>query len=280
MKDLRKKLVLVTGSAGGIGLATACAFAAQGARLALMDVDGDRLIEAREQVRAASHSGEQPLALAVDLCDEEALLESVEYLQDQIGPVDVLVNNAGVCQGGPLISADPRQMEQLLKLNLYVPLRLSQLVVAGMQASGAGHIVNLYSSSATLATPGFSAYAASKAGLACATRILRRELSGSGIGLTLLCPGSVLTPMSEAMVATGKGPGALPQSNPEVPAAAIVDAVLRDRRLVMVSHSPLMQRLVVLLDKLFPALLDNYWIRQADADYYGAVARIGARPTG
>jgi len=258
MKDLNAKTVLVTGAASGIGRATACAFASRGARLVLMDIDGDRLIEARQQVQSVSSLPREPLALAVDLTEEEALLESFRYLQEQGERVDVLVNNAGLCMGGPMESANAGRMEQLLRLNLYVPLRLSQLVIPGMRSSGAGHIVNLYSSSATLATPGFAAYAASKAGLACATRILRRELAGSGVGLTLLCPGSVLTGMSEAMVATGKGPGALPQSAPEVPAAAIVDAVVRGRRFVMVSHSPIMQRLTVLLDKLFPSLLDNY----------------------
>ena len=275
MDDFTGKLVLVTGAAGGIGLETARAFARAGARLAMVDLDGDRLIEARELVRTDAENGSEPLALAVDITDDEALVAAFEHLQEELGDVSVLVNNAGICIGGRLEAAESSQVRQLLSVNLYAPLRLCQLVIPGMRRLGSGHIVNLYSSSASLATPGFAAYASSKSGLATATRILRRELSGSGIDLTLLCPGSILTPMTEAMVASGKGPGGLHQGKPEVPALAIVKAVRKRQRTVMVSPSPLLQHMVVLLDKLWPSLLDNYWIGKADANYYAGANQSG-----
>ncbi len=277
MKELRDKLVLVTGAAGGIGLATAEAFAREGCRLALMDIDGDRLIDARERVKTASLNVLEPLALAVDLTDADALAAAFEHLCDARGNVDILVNNAGVCAGGRFHDLPAQHIDPVINTNLVAPLQLCHRVIPPMLAQGSGHIVNIYSSSASLAVPGFVTYAASKGGLATATRILRRELSGSGIDLTLLCPGSIHTPMSDAMIATGKGPGAMPQSRPEVPAAAVVEAVKFNKRLVMVSQSPLMQRITVLLDKIFPALLDNYWVGQADTDYYFAASTIGTR---
>jgi NAD(P)-dependent dehydrogenase (short-subunit alcohol dehydrogenase family) len=275
MDNFSGKRVLVTGAAGGIGLETARAFAREGARLMLLDIDGDSLVEARLEVKAVASLEHEPLALAVDLTDDEALEAAYAHLLECHGGVDVLVNNAGVCCGGLHENIRAGQLKQLLLVNLYAPLRLCQLVIPGMRERGSGHIVNLYSSSASLATPGFTAYAASKGGLATATRILRRELAGSGVELTLLCPGSVLTPMTENMVDAGKGPGALPQHDPQVPAAAIVEAVRKRRRFVMVSQSPLMQNLVVFLDRLWPSLLDRYWIKQADADYYAGAANAG-----
>ncbi len=275
MQDLANKLVLVTGAAGGIGLATALAFAREGARLALLDRDGDRLMRARQQVHEASHDGVVPLAAAVDITDESSVFDAHAYLTAEMGQVDVLVNNAGVCVGGEFLQSDPLHIERVILTNLVAPLRLCRMVLPSMVARGSGHIVNLHSSSASLAVPGFLSYASSKGGLATASRIMRRELADTGVNVTLLCPGSVRTPMSEPMIATGKGPGAMPQFDPAIPAAAVVDAVQQGRDVVMVSRNRFMQHLVVWLDRMMPSLLDKYWLAQADKDYFEAASAIG-----
>jgi short-subunit dehydrogenase len=107
------------------------------------------------------------------------------------------------------------------------------------------------------------------------TRVLRRELEGTGIHLTLFCPGSTATAMTRASLDFGKGTAQQPHHGPEIPAAAMVDAVRQRKKLVRVSAKPKMQAIATWLDKLFPSLMDAYWHKHADPDHYESAARSG-----
>ncbi len=269
-QSLTAKVVIITGAAAGIGRAAARLFAAEGCRLALVDLHGEGL----QQLLAEFGDGSADhLAITADVSDDTMLEALVAQVQEHYGRIDVLVNNAGLVIGGRFQDADPARLRKLVDVNLYAPLRLSQLVIPLMMAQGSGHILNVFSSSALLSIPGFAAYGATKAGLFAFARTLRRELDGTGIHITALCPGSTTTAMTEGMIASGKGLGQRPHHPPEVPARAMVDAVRYRRQVVVVSDQPGAQAIASFLDRLFPRLMNKFWIKLADEDYYEALRR-------
>lgn len=272
---LKGKIVLLTGAAGGIGLAAAKEFTRAGCQVAMVDIDSAQLDEARAEVAELAEKQSPPLALAVDITDDRATTAMIAKIVSNLGGIDILVNNAGLLMGGRFIDNDPAKLRKLVEVNLYAPLRLIQLVVPSMQERNGGHIVNVYSSAALLSLPGFAAYGATKAGLFAITRTLRRELDGTGIELMALCPGSTASAMTNKMVATGLGPGAQAHHSPEVPARAMVMGLLRHKKVVVVSSQPRIQGLLSFLDRLFPSMLHRFWVKHADDDFYDGAARGG-----
>jgi len=267
---LAGKVVIITGAASGIGRAAAGLFAANGCRLVLVDINGALLDQVMAKLGGASPTA---IAIAADVSDDRELDGIIDKVQQRFGRIDVLINNAGLVMGGHFADGDPAKLRKLVEVNLYAPLRLSQLVIPVMKAQGSGQILNVFSASALLSIPGFAGYGATKAGLFAFTRTLRRELDGTGIHLTALCPGSTATGMTEGMIASGKGLGQRPHHGPEVPAKAMVDAVRYRRPVVIVSGQPRAQAIASFLDRLFPNLMHKFWVKQADEDYYDAVSR-------
>lgn len=272
--SLHNKVVVVTGGASGIGLHTVKDFLSEGARVVVVDIDDQALQEQVHELCRVS-GRDRVLALCCDLTDDDALNNLVPQIVGHWGTIDVLVNNAGCAIGGHFVDGNARRMRTMVDLNLYVPMRLTQLVLPQMQKQGQGHIVNIYSSSATLAVPGYAAYEGTKGGLFVFTRALRRELRGTNITLTAFCPGSTETPMTAKQV-QGENKGALADFHtPEIPAAAVVAAVKNRKAHVVVSDHPLAQAVMTFIDRVFPGALDNWWHKQADEPYYQAAARVG-----
>ena len=223
----------------------------------------------------ASAGGAPPLALPCDLRDHEARADAVARADTARGGLDVLVNNAGLLMGGPFHEGDPARMHDVIEVNLCAALHLTRLVLPAMIARASGHVVNVISSGAILGIPGFAVYAATKSGLISATRVLRRELAGTGVRFTTLCPGSTESGMTRAMLERGGGPAAQPHHPPEVPAAALLDAVERGREHVVVTPQPRRVALVRFLDRLFPHLLDRHWEREVESGEWLESARRG-----
>lgn len=271
-KPLAGRRVLLTGASGGIGAATAQLLAAAGARLALLDRDEAAL----QSLAAGLPDAPAHLALALDLRDDAALDAAVHEVLARFGSVDVLINNAGVLVGGHAEQASAARVRELLDCNLYVPIRLCQLLVPAMRARGTGHVVNMVSAAALLAVPGFAIYGASKAGLYAFSRVLRRELAASGVRVTTLCPGATRSPMTRAMDAAGGAPGAEAQHDAQLPARALLQALLTPRDEVFVTRRPRGQALVLLLERICPRLLDRMWARRCDAEHY-RIAACGGR---
>lgn len=190
---LRDRRIVVTGAARGIGEAIAASCAAEGARLALLDLDADGA--ARLAARLGS-SGRDHVHLAVDLADPDATRAATESAVDALGGVDVLVNNAGILRMAPLLDITVADWDATMDVNARSMLVTTQVVARAMIAAGrGGSIVNMASMGGRVGSPGQAHYAASKAAVMALTRVSAMELGGHGIRVNCLCPGYVLTEM-------------------------------------------------------------------------------------
>jgi short-subunit dehydrogenase len=184
--ELSGRRVLVTGASKGIGEGTARAFAGAGARVAL----AARSTDAIEKL-AADLGGD---AYTVDLADPSEVDGFIGRVEED-GPLDVLVNNAGVEEISLVDEVSEETIDQLLSLNLATPLKLTRQVLPGMIERGQGHVVQISSLAAVVPAPGGSLYGASKAGLTHATACMELDLRGTPIGLTTVHPGFTDTEM-------------------------------------------------------------------------------------
>ncbi len=187
--------VLVTGASAGIGEAIAREFGKRGAELSLVARRKDKL------VALAKELGQAATVIGADLSSPKAAEASVEEAERERGPVDVLVNNAGIQIIAPAAETDVEHGEELLDLNVATPLRLIRRVLPGMLARGRGTIVNVASMAALSPVPGMLYYNASKGGLANASEALRGELWGTGVNVVTVYPGPVHTDMGKKGIA-------------------------------------------------------------------------------
>jgi len=215
--DLRGRVALVTGAAGGIGQAVARALAGCGARVVLTGrSDGVRSVDL----------GVAPAAVhLLDVRDEAAWERVVSAVEAEVGPVDVLVNNAGIVDPGPLEAIPAGRLADLLHTNLLGAMLGCRAVVPGMRARRAGAIVNLGSLGGIVPMPFEAAYAASKAGLRHFSLSLRSELAGSGVGVSVVSPDSVDTPQLRQELRFEEA--SLSFASPALPPEAVARAVLR-----------------------------------------------------
>lgn len=181
MNDFEDTTALITGGASGIGLALAERFRAAGADLVLIDVDQAALAEAGEALGARTR--------VCDVTDVDAL----EALAAEVGRVDVLCPNAGVAPVGPILDLDRTGWEWLLGVNLHHVVHLTRLLVPGMVERGRGHVLYTASGAGIMATPTLGPYAATKHAVVGLAETLYTELAGTGVGVSVLCPGLVRT---------------------------------------------------------------------------------------
>jgi NAD(P)-dependent dehydrogenase (short-subunit alcohol dehydrogenase family) len=190
--DFSGRRVLVTGAAGGIGSAMAAAFAAHGGELVLAD------IEAAAVEKVAGEIGGNTAWHRYDQSDAA----SIAALAEAAGPVDVLCNNAGMIQAGPLLEQSPEVIQRIITIDLIGPVLLARHVGEGMVARGRGVIVNTASQLAFHGSATRAAYAAAKAGLVQFTKSVAAEWAPHGVRVVALGPGRTLTPMTEPFLAT------------------------------------------------------------------------------
>ena len=190
--ELAGRRVMITGASRGIGKAIAERCAAAGARVALVARSEGPLKELAASFAGATY-------FPTDLGEAAAVDGLIERVEADGGPVDVLINNAGVATGGDFADMAPDDIEQIYRLNLLTPVQLCRQVLPGMLARGQGHIVNVSSMAGCVGFPGMAAYASSKAGLTHFTAILRADLRGRPVGTTLVEVGFVPTDMLAAV---------------------------------------------------------------------------------
>lgn len=244
MPPLDGRHVLLTGAAGGLGPAIASALASAGARLTLTARPEDVVVPppgATAQVIA--------LDLLADGAPEELAARAAAY-----GPVDVLVNNAGVEHVGALHDFAPAQLAAITRLNLEVPMRLARAVLPGMLAQRTGHVVNIASIAGKGPTPFAASYGATKHGMVGFTRALRAELHGTGVSASAICPGFVADRGMYERLATPTGvraPSVVRTTTSRAVAAAVVRAIRADVPEIIVNPGPM--RLMAALGELFPS---------------------------
>jgi short-subunit dehydrogenase len=212
--------VLVTGASSGIGEATAVAFARAGATVGICARRSDRLAAVLERCREHAPGSRM---WAIDLADLDGLDDFAARAVDELGGVDVLVNNAGVPKRRMVRTMTPADAEAVMRINYLSPLQLTLAVLPGMLDRGAGHVVNVSSMGVHMVAFGTGAYAASKAALEMFTEAMYLELAGTGVHAHLLVPGSTSTEFSSPR--EGNDPP-LPSGGEPVAPEVVADAVL------------------------------------------------------
>jgi len=200
MKLLQDRVALVTGAGRGIGRAIALAFAAEGAKLALTARTVSELDELVATIRSA---GGTALALPADLADRAVPSRLVAEVEKGLGPIEILVNNAGIGSSAgpsPVVDFSDEFWEQTLMVNLTAPYQLSKAVLPGMLAKKWGRIIMIASINGKIGALHGAAYAASKHGLLGFTRTLAMEVASQGITVNAICPGPVHTVMNDLRV--------------------------------------------------------------------------------
>lgn len=238
--SLRGLVAIITGASGGIGSATAHAFAAGGCSVVLAALDDEALVKLHAGLQ---RYGVPVLSVPADVTDRAQIDALVNRTMREFGRIDVLANIAGIGSAPALCDSTDDEIERVVAVNLLGTARMMHAVLPVMKAQRSGSIVNVGSIAGEIAVMGM--YTASKFGVRGLTDTVRREVKSYNVSVTLVQPGFVRTAMNAAM---GDGlPG------PEIVAEAIVRAVAKPRRRRIV---PASYHLPVFLAKSFPALTD------------------------
>ncbi len=186
MAKMAGKTVIVTGGGGGIGGATCRLFAAEGAKVAVFDMNLEAASKVAAEITAA---GGVATAYKCDITDRAAVDKAVVATEAELGSVDVLVNNAGWDVFKPFVKTEPAEWTKLIAINLTGALHMHHAVLPGMAARKSGRIVNVASDAARVGSSGEAVYAACKGGLVALSKTLAREHARHGITVNVICPG-------------------------------------------------------------------------------------------
>lgn len=231
------KRILLTGGSGAIGSRVAAELHAQGGRVTIVG-------------RTSPEKG--VMFIRGDLSTADGLDALAARVQSE--PWDILINLAGIQHFGLMEAQHPDHLEATYRVNLVAPARLIQAVVPGMKARGSGQIANIGSIFGSINFAHFATYSSSKAGLRALSQALRRELIGTGVGVTYVAPRAVRTPMNSATVHAWAALTNMAMDKPDVIARRIVRAIRDDRKDVYLGFP---EALFVRLNGLAPGLIDG-----------------------
>jgi 2-hydroxycyclohexanecarboxyl-CoA dehydrogenase len=187
---LAGKVVIVTGGGGGIGTAASVRFAEEGAKVAVFDIDDNSAARTAEAVVKAGGTAK---AFACDITDHAACQKAIQAAEAALGPIDVLVNNAGWDVFRPFVETTPADWQKIIAINLSGALNMHHAVLPGMAERKRGRIVNVSSDAARVGSSGEAVYAACKAGLIGFSKTIAREHARQNINVNVVCPGIVQT---------------------------------------------------------------------------------------
>jgi NAD(P)-dependent dehydrogenase (short-subunit alcohol dehydrogenase family) len=223
-RDLHRRVVAVTGGARGIGAATARALASAGARVAIGDLDGELA------GRVASEIGRDAIGLHLDVTDLAGFTAFLDQVEVALGPIDVLVNNAGIM---PVVEFDretPASIQRQLDVNLRAVLHGTQQAVRRMRPRGRGHVINVASAAGKMGFAGVATYSATKHAVVGLCEALHYELAGSGIDISCVMPAIVRTELTDGL----DDHWLIKSSTPQDVADVIVRTIRRPRLDVMI----------------------------------------------
>jgi 3-oxoacyl-[acyl-carrier protein] reductase len=191
--DLRDSVALVTGAGRGIGRAIAVALAREGAHVGLMGLSATHLLVVEKEVEAL---GARCVVLPGDVSDEGSVSRCVAAAEQQLGPIDVLVNNAGVYAHGPVDRLDALVFDHTIAVNLRGPFLMARSILPGMKSRRKGHVVNVASTAGRRGFAGGAAYCASKFGLAGLSEAMLQDVRGHDVRVTCIFPSTVATDLA------------------------------------------------------------------------------------
>lgn len=200
MRGLKGKTAVVTGGGGGIGGAICQRLAEEGANVAVLDINE---AGARGTVERIAAQGGRAQAYAADITDYADVAKTIAVVEADLGPVDVLVNNAGWDKFAYFLDTEPELWEKILAINLKGPINLHHVVLKGMQARRSGRVVNIASDAGRVGSSMEAVYSGAKGGIIAFTKTMAREMARSGVTLNVVCPGPTETPLLQAFAGEG-----------------------------------------------------------------------------
>jgi len=224
--ELTGKVAVITGGASGIGAASCRAFAAAGARVAVVDRNGPGAATVAAEVEG--------IAIECDVSDEAAVNRMVAEVEGRLGPVDVCFSNAGIATGGDVLASDPRVWNEQWAVNVMAHVHAVRAVLPGMLARGSGHLVHTASMAGILTSHGNVVYATTKHAVVGLAEWLSITYHHRGVRVSLVAPLGVRTPMLDASGPAFASMVAGPITEPEDVAQSVVDAI-RDERFLVIS---------------------------------------------
>jgi NAD(P)-dependent dehydrogenase (short-subunit alcohol dehydrogenase family) len=270
VRDLTGRIGVVTGAGSGIGRATALALAERGADLGICDLDETSLADTAKQIE---ERGRRVVSGGVNVASAEQVSQFAERVYRELGRVDVLVNNAGIGVGGNFVDVPLEEWNAIVDINLKGVVHGCYFFVPRMIAAGhPAHVVNIASMAGYVATPGMTAYSATKYGVIGLSEALSGELDEHRIGVTAICPGMINTNITRVSRMYGplateeireRGVQAFERRNytPERVAQGILKAIQRNRRVAPVS----------------PEAWAAYYLKRAFPGFVRWISRVAAR---
>jgi NAD(P)-dependent dehydrogenase (short-subunit alcohol dehydrogenase family) len=245
----------VTGAAGGIGRAIAMELARSGARVAVLDIDGEGAARTADEIRAG---GGEAMDRRCDVTSESDCHEAMASVRERFGGIDVLVNNAGVTQLGRLADVEPSVFRRTFDINVFGALHCTQAALADIVARR-GVVVAVSSVAGFAPLYGRSGYSASKHALHGLFDTLRCEVAADGVQVMLVCPSFTATDIEKHALGSGPRPTVGSAATPESVAVAIREGIGQRRRLLVLGR---VGRMSWWITRLWPALYERLMTRR------------------
>ncbi|TDY27056.1 2-hydroxycyclohexanecarboxyl-CoA dehydrogenase [Paraburkholderia sp. BL6665CI2N2] len=202
MKGLKNKVVVVTGAAGGIGTAISKRFGEEGSTVALFDLNAENAARVVAEIESA---GGKARAYRVDITDHEGVNKAVAQVEDELGPVEMLVNNAGWDMGAFFLQTEKPFWDKVVAINLYGPLNMHHAVLKRMAERGRGKVVNISSDAGRVGSSMEAVYSFCKGGIIAFSKTMAREMARQQIPINVVCPGPTPTALLDNLAQGEKG---------------------------------------------------------------------------
>jgi len=234
MKDLKGKVVLVTGAARGMGKLHAMTFGREGSRIVAVDLDEAAIEATAQEMRDQGYNVNVYIA---DVSNRSACFALADQVKSDVGSVDVLINNAGIVKAEKVLNMSEQSFRRITEVNYMGQVWMMQAFVPDMVSRKSGHVVNVSSTAGKIGVPDLGAYCATKFAIVGITDSIRQELQKNGVKFIIVCPGFIKT----GMVKGAKPPSLTPWQDPQKVADAVLRAVKNNKAEIFVP--PVMLRL-------------------------------------